>query len=254
MDLADAPRADDAKSHEFLPGGCARPAGTAVQKKEYTFHLDLGIEFLFHSVVSFEAGQSIETRGEKRSWRTKSAPKARWRASRAPYRGPANLGGKIAVVTGGTQGLGEAIARLFAERGAAGLVICGRNAKNGARVASEISSTGCPTVFVDADLAKVADCRKVDRRGGPPIRPRRRACQRRRADRPGRHLRHHRRALQRDFRRQCPRAVLPDPGDRAHHAPGEDRRQRSSISSRCRPMAASRSSPPIAPRRARSPR
>jgi NAD(P)-dependent dehydrogenase (short-subunit alcohol dehydrogenase family) len=78
-----------------------------------------------------------------------------------PYRGPANLSGKIAVVTGGTQGLGEAIARLFAQRGAAGLVICGRNAKNGARVSSEISTTGCPTIFVEADLAKVADCRRV---------------------------------------------------------------------------------------------
>ncbi len=93
-------------------------------------------------------------------------------ASSAPehYRGPANLNGKIAVVTGGTQGLGEAIARLFAERGAAGIVICGRNPDNGARVAKEISATGCPTVFVKADLAKVADCRNVvaeaDRRFG----------------------------------------------------------------------------------------
>jgi NAD(P)-dependent dehydrogenase (short-subunit alcohol dehydrogenase family) len=90
--------------------------------------------------------------------------------AREPYRGVGNLAGKIAVVTGGTQGLGEAIARLFAERGAAGLVICGRNATKGEGVAREISLTGCPTVFVRADLAKVEDCRAVvaaaDRRFG----------------------------------------------------------------------------------------
>ena len=89
-----------------------------------------------------------------------SAPKA-GAPARPAYRGPANLTGKVAIVTGGTQGLGEAIARLFAERGAAGIVICGRNAKGGERVASDISAGGCPTVFVQADLAKVADCRKV---------------------------------------------------------------------------------------------
>jgi NAD(P)-dependent dehydrogenase (short-subunit alcohol dehydrogenase family) len=89
-----------------------------------------------------------------------TAPKAGASAGSA-YQGPANLNGKIAIVTGGSQGLGEAIARLFGERGAAGLVICGRNAKGGERVASEISAAGCPTVFVQADLANVADCRKV---------------------------------------------------------------------------------------------
>jgi NAD(P)-dependent dehydrogenase (short-subunit alcohol dehydrogenase family) len=89
-----------------------------------------------------------------------SAPAAGASAHSA-YRGPAHLSGKVAIVTGGTQGLGEAIARLFGERGAAGIVICGRNAKGGERVASEISTAGCPTVFVQADLAKVADCRKV---------------------------------------------------------------------------------------------
>ena len=81
--------------------------------------------------------------------------------ARPAYRGPANLAGKIAIVTGGTQGLGEAIARLFAERGAAGLVICGRNKDRGERVASDITEAGCPAVFVQAELAKVADCRKV---------------------------------------------------------------------------------------------
>jgi NAD(P)-dependent dehydrogenase (short-subunit alcohol dehydrogenase family) len=72
-----------------------------------------------------------------------------------------SLQGKFAVVTGGTQGLGEAIARAFAKAGVAGLVICGRNEANGERVAREITDSGCPTHFVRADLAKVADCRKV---------------------------------------------------------------------------------------------
>jgi len=71
------------------------------------------------------------------------------------------LGGKIAVITGGTQGLGEATARLFAERGAGGLIICGRNEERGAAVAADLSRAGCPTRYVAADLARVEDCRRV---------------------------------------------------------------------------------------------
>ncbi|MDQ0475421.1 SDR family oxidoreductase [Labrys wisconsinensis] len=72
------------------------------------------------------------------------------------------LQGKIAVVTGGTQGLGAAIARLFAERGAAGLVICGRSRDKGQAKAREIEdATGAKIVFVAADLGVVEDCRAV---------------------------------------------------------------------------------------------
>jgi NAD(P)-dependent dehydrogenase (short-subunit alcohol dehydrogenase family) len=69
--------------------------------------------------------------------------------------------GQYAVVTGGTQGMGEAVARLFAARGAAGLVICGRNKKKGDAVAGSLTKAGCKTHYVEADLAKVEDCRNV---------------------------------------------------------------------------------------------
>jgi len=69
--------------------------------------------------------------------------------------------GKVAVVTGGTQGLGEAIARMFAARGAAGLVIVGRNAKRGKDVAASLTEAGTKTRFVQADLGKIEDVRKV---------------------------------------------------------------------------------------------
>ena len=69
--------------------------------------------------------------------------------------------GQYAVVTGGTQGMGEAVARLLARRGAAGLVICGRNKAKGEKIAGELTKGGCKTLYVEADLAKVEDCRNI---------------------------------------------------------------------------------------------
>ena len=71
---------------------------------------------------------------------------------------------KIAVITGSTQGLGEAVARLFADRGLSGLVICGRNQSKGKEVADSIHQSGCPTFYVQADLAQVKTAGKSFRR------------------------------------------------------------------------------------------
>lgn len=69
---------------------------------------------------------------------------------------------KVAIVTGSTQGLGEAIARqLISEKMIGGLVVCGRSAERGGRLAAELNALGCRTVFVPADLSRVEDCQAV---------------------------------------------------------------------------------------------
>jgi hypothetical protein len=71
------------------------------------------------------------------------------------------MDGKTAVITGSTQGLGETIAHLFADRGVANLVITGRNAERGARVKAALEAKKVKTVFVQGDLAKMDDVRKI---------------------------------------------------------------------------------------------
>ena len=73
----------------------------------------------------------------------------------------ASLEGQVAIVTGGTQGLGAAIAATLAERGAKGVVICGRNAAKGAAQVEKLSALGTQAVYVQVDLGQVQDCRKV---------------------------------------------------------------------------------------------
>ena len=53
-----------------------------------------------------------------------------------------SMEGKIAVMTGSTQGLGENIAHAFADRGAKVTVICGRNVANGEKVKAALQKQG----------------------------------------------------------------------------------------------------------------
>lgn len=73
----------------------------------------------------------------------------------------ASLHGQVAIVTGGTQGLGAAIAATLARRGALGVVICGRNAAKGAAQVELLNALGTKALYVQADLEKVDDCRRV---------------------------------------------------------------------------------------------
>jgi NAD(P)-dependent dehydrogenase (short-subunit alcohol dehydrogenase family) len=68
----------------------------------------------------------------------------------------ARVDGKVALVTGATQGIGHAVAATLAGSGAAGLLITGREEARGTEVAAELSAQGCPTHFVAADLADPA--------------------------------------------------------------------------------------------------
>ena len=68
--------------------------------------------------------------------------------------------GKVALVTGGTSGIGKATAIEFARAGAK-VVLSGRREKEGAQVVAEIKKLGGDAAFVRADVAKDADVKAM---------------------------------------------------------------------------------------------
>lgn len=75
----------------------------------------------------------------------------------------ASFAGKVALVTGGSLGIGAAAVRLLAERGAM-VAIADTAAAEGEALAKELSSRSRRVVFVSCDVTRAADCaRAVER-------------------------------------------------------------------------------------------
>jgi NAD(P)-dependent dehydrogenase (short-subunit alcohol dehydrogenase family) len=70
------------------------------------------------------------------------------------------LENRVAVVTGGTSGIGAATALLFAAEGAR-VVITGRNEERGGKVVAKIKERGGNALFQRADVSRMNDCQRA---------------------------------------------------------------------------------------------
>lgn len=75
--------------------------------------------------------------------------------STSPQQGPLPFAGRSAIVTGSTSGIGAAIARLLAARGAR-VIVSGRDAERGHATVAAIRGAGGKADFVAADLGGTA--------------------------------------------------------------------------------------------------
>lgn len=70
------------------------------------------------------------------------------------------LAHKVALITGGTSGIGRATALLFAREGAS-VAITGRNEERGREVIEEIRRGGGVALFIPCDVRSADDCRRA---------------------------------------------------------------------------------------------
>jgi NAD(P)-dependent dehydrogenase (short-subunit alcohol dehydrogenase family) len=71
-----------------------------------------------------------------------------------------SLTGRVAVVTGGTRGLGEGFARALAEAGAS-IVLVGRDDAQAARVSEALTDAGAENLYVKADITHRSEVESI---------------------------------------------------------------------------------------------
>ncbi|WP_137126100.1 SDR family oxidoreductase [Roseomonas sp. HF4] len=74
---------------------------------------------------------------------------------------PVSLAGRVVLVTGATQGMGEGIARAAAAAGAAGICVAGRDAARAEAVAAGLRTAGTAAHAAVADLGDAEACRRI---------------------------------------------------------------------------------------------
>lgn len=66
-----------------------------------------------------------------------------------------------AIVTGGAQGIGFAVAEALADEGCRALALVGRSREKGDKAVAALAKDGVEAIFISADVSVVADCKRV---------------------------------------------------------------------------------------------
>jgi len=66
-----------------------------------------------------------------------------------------------ALITGGAQGIGFAVARQLAQEGCKAIALVGRSREKGAVAVAELEKLGAEAIFISADVSNPADCTKA---------------------------------------------------------------------------------------------
>ncbi len=74
---------------------------------------------------------------------------------------PGSFRGGVALITGGSQGLGYAVAQRLVSEGASGLLLVGRDTVKGEAAAASLQTEQCRAEFLAADLVRADACERV---------------------------------------------------------------------------------------------